>query len=113
MVEDVLAHSDFDATSDRSKVVEIRHRCNDVFEQIAVNVNQDNAIIKHGCNPSECSSDCTFGRRRTLFHIQQTLYSLQVASSRKGFTENWIARAADHLRRVWSRTGARTVKFCL
>jgi len=100
VVEDVLAHSDFDSTSDRSKVVEIRCRRNDVFEQIAVNVNQDNAVIKHRCNPSECSSDCTFGRRRTLFHIQQTLYSLEVASSRKGLTDSWITRAADHMRRV-------------
>ena len=100
VVECVLAHPEFDATKDRSKVVEIRRRRNHVFEQIAVNVNQDNAISKHECKASECSSECTYAKRRTLFHIQQTLFNLQVAASRKGYTETWITKAAAHLRRV-------------
>lgn len=100
VVDNILSHGDFDSITDRSKVVQIRSRRDSWFQMIAVDVSQNNAIIKHKCNPSECSDQCTFAKRRSLFYVQQVFFSLQVAASKKAFTDAWVESAASHLRRL-------------
>ena len=48
-------HRDFDSNTDRSKIV---------------GISLDDAVIKHGCKLSECSENCTFGKRRALVYVQ-------------------------------------------
>ena len=86
IVTKLLHHRDFDSNTDRSKIVENRAAKDKVFARVVGGISLDDAVIKHGCKLSECSENCTFGKRRALVYVQQAIFALEIARSRKMFT---------------------------
>ena len=88
-------------------VIASRNHRHSIFEKIVIKSDQSNANVKHMCTASKCSADCTFLKRRILFHKLQLLIGLEIAKSGKVVTKRWSEFSESHLRqlKVQDRTG--------
>ena len=101
-VEKIVNHPDFPKDHGESikETIDRREARSKIFQGVFVDHHQENAVRKHLCVARECSDTCTFAKRKTLFHQQQTMLALEVARVGKVLRRQWVQLAAQHLKRL-------------